>query len=58
MASTLVYIDSKGQCQTFFLNQYKTKNLKGKLFNLDLSYQTALSVSTNPNASQSTLSED
>ena len=46
MASTIVYIDSKGQCQTFFLNQYKQKNHKGKLFNLDLSYQTTMQVST------------
>jgi hypothetical protein len=42
MAGTIVYIDSKGQCQTFFLNIYKQKNHKGKLFNLDLSYQTAM----------------
>lgn len=51
MASTVVYIDSKGQCQTYFLNQHKHKNHKGKLFNLDLSYQSALSLATNPNES-------
>lgn len=52
MANTIVYIDSKGQCQTFFLNQHKAKNFKGKLFNLDLSYQTALSVSQPPTDSE------
>ena len=31
-ACTLVAIDSKGQCQPYFLNLFKTKQLKGKLF--------------------------
>ena len=36
LACTLVAIDSKGQCQPHFLNLYKTKQLKGKLFQLEL----------------------
>jgi hypothetical protein len=58
MANTVVYVDSKGQCQTFFLNLHKHKNHKGKLFNLDLSYQSSLSVSTNPNASDSLVGQE
>ena len=32
LACTLVAVDSKVQCQPYFLNLYKTKQLKGKLF--------------------------
>ena len=36
LACTLVAVDSKGQCQPYFLNLYKSKQLKGKLFQLEL----------------------
>lgn len=42
LACTLVAIDSKGQCQPYFLNLYKTKQLKSKAFNLELAQPTAV----------------
>ena len=32
LACTLVAIDAKGQCQPYFLNLFKSKQLKGKVF--------------------------
>lgn len=35
MANTMIFADSKGQCQPYFLNLYKTKQHKGKVFTLE-----------------------
>jgi len=54
LANLIVLVDSKGQCQTYFLNQYKNKNHKGKLFNLDSSLpnpETEQQLASQANAS-------
>ena len=52
LACTLVAVDSKGQCQPYFLNLYKTKQLKGKLFQLELAQPAQLDPS-NPDLAAS-----
>ena len=42
LACTLVAIDAKGQCQPYFLNLFKSKQLKGKVFQLELAQPAAV----------------
>ena len=60
LACTLVAIDSKGSCQPYFLNLYKTKQLKGKLFQLELAQPATGgdSVASSQDLSASNVSAD